>query len=249
MNENVNDRKLLTMRGDTLDIDRIAFFGRTYREYIDMFGLDEGALRKHRILDCPGGASSFATEARAKGINATAADILYSLGADTLLEKGRKDIGHVFEKFDEVAHLYVWNYYRNKDYVMGLRTKALELFASDFAVGKEEGRYVQAELPHLPFPDKAFDLVLSGNFLFLYGDRLDFDFHKASLLELLRVCSGEVRIFPLLGLDFKPYPYLEDMLAFLRNEKIIVETIGVPFEFQKGANRILRLRKNKIVYA
>ncbi|TAN44209.1 MAG: SAM-dependent methyltransferase [Nitrospirae bacterium] len=230
---------------DSLDIDRIAFFGRTYREYLDMFGLNEDVLRKGRILDCPAGASSFTVEARAKGINATATDILYGLDADTLLQKGRKDIGHVFEKFDEVAHLYVWNYYKSKDEVMAVRTKALELFTADFSAGKEEDRYVRAELPHLSFPDKAFDVVLSSNFLFLYGDRLDLDFHKASLMELLRVCSGEVRLFPLIGLDFKPYPYLDDVVEFLHNEGVMVETIGVPFEFQKGANRVLRLRNGQ----
>lgn len=44
---------------DFLDIDRIAFFGRTYAEYLSMFGLNEQLLRQGAILDCPAGASSF----------------------------------------------------------------------------------------------------------------------------------------------------------------------------------------------
>jgi hypothetical protein len=52
---------------DHLDIDRIAFFGRTYAEYMDMFGLDESLLRQCQILDCPADASSFAAEAHKKG--------------------------------------------------------------------------------------------------------------------------------------------------------------------------------------
>lgn len=224
-----------------LDIDRIAFFGRTYTEYVDMFGLDEKLLQQGRILDCPAGASSFAAEAYKLDFDVIACDILYNLPASKLLEKGKKDIQHVFEKFDEVNHLYVWKYYKDKNEVMTLRNKALEIFADDFSSGFKKGRYKHAELPHLPFPDKGFSLVLSGNFLFLYGDRLDLDFHVACIRELLRVCSGEVRIFPLVGLDAKQYPYLDKVLSFLESDSIKVEIIEVPFEFQKGANEMLKL--------
>lgn len=224
-----------------LDIDRIAFFGRTYAEYMDMFGLDEKLLQQGRILDCPAGASSFAAEAYKLGFDVTACDILYNLTADKLIEKGRNDLQHVFEKFDEVNHLYVWEYYKDKDEVMVLRSRALEIFADDFNSGFKKGRYKHGELPHLPFPDKTFSLVLSGNFLFLYGDRLDLDFHVACIRELLRVCSGEVRIFPLVGLDAKPYPYLDNILSSLDSDGIKVEIIEVPFEFQKGANEMLKL--------
>ncbi len=231
----------MNKKGDSLDIDRIAFFGRTYAEYLSMFGLNEQLLRQGAILDCPAGASSFTAEAHQLGLDATACDIMYNHNADELIEKCKMDIQHVFEKFDEVEHLYVWDYYKNKDEVITLRKKALKLFAEDFSAEFKEKRYVKAELPHLPFPDKSFSLVLSGNFLFLYGDRLDLDFHKACIKELIRVCSGEVRIFPLVGLDAKPYPYLDEILSFLDSNNIKVEIIKVPFEFQKGANKMLKI--------
>ncbi|MBI1810537.1 MAG: class I SAM-dependent methyltransferase [Nitrospirae bacterium] len=234
---------------DQLDIDRIAFFGRTYAEYMDMFGLDESLLRNGRILDCPAGASSFAAEAHKLGINVTACDILYDLTSGELMEKGKNDLQHVFEKFAEVSHLYTWKYYKNKDEVMALRSRALEIFANDFPVGSKEGQYVQAEMPHLLFSDKTFSLVLSSNFLFLYGDRLDFDFHIACLKELVRVASGEVRIFPLAGLDAKPYPYLNDVLGFLHSERIGFEIKKAPFEFQRGGNLMLKLYADKRCFA
>ncbi len=224
-----------------LDIDRIVFFGRTYAEYISMFSLGEAILKHGRILDSPAGASSFAAEAHQLGIDATACDIAYNRSADELIEKCENDIQHVFEKFDEAAHLYVWDYYKNKDEVIALRKKALKLFAEDFPAGFKEKRYVEAGLPHLPFADKSFSLVLSGNFLFLYGDRLDLDFHKAYIKELIRICSGEVRIFPLVGLDAKPYPYLDDTMLFIESSGIKAEVIKVPFEFQRGANMMLKL--------
>lgn len=229
------------MNANKLDIDRIAFFSRTYAEYMDMFDLDESLLRQGQILDCPAGASSFAAEAHQLGIDVIACDILYNLTADKLLEKGKKDIQHVFGKFDEVNHLYVWKYYKDKNEVTTLRNKALEIFAGNFTTGYKNGQYIHGKLPHLPFPDKSFSLVLSGNFLFLYGDRLDLDFHKACIKELIRICSGEVRIFPLIGLDFKPYSYLNEILSSLDSDGIKVEIVDVPFEFQKGANEMLKL--------
>ncbi len=226
-----------------LKIDRIAFLGRTYAEYISMFDLDGTLLKKGYVLDCPAGASSFAAEAHQLDFNVTACDILYNLTIDELIEKGKQDIHHVFDKFDEVSQLYTWKYYKNKAEVMALRRKALEIFASDFTNGFTEGRYLYAELPHLPFPDKSFSLVLSGNFLFLYGDRLDIKFHAACIKELLRICSGEVRIFPLVGLDAKPYQYLDEVLSFIGSEGIKAEIVKVPFEFQLGANQMIKLMR------
>ncbi len=227
-----------------MNIDRIAFLGRTYAEYLKIFGLDESTLRKGPVLDCPAGASSFAEEAHESGLDVTACDILYDLPGVELLKKGEADLRHVFDEFDKVSGLYTWKHYRDKDEVMGLRRRALERFAAGFAEGFDKGRYVRAALPRLPFSDGRFSLVLSGHFLFLYGDRLDMEFHMKSLLELLRV-GDEVRVFPLAGLDSRPYPGLDETLSFLAARGIEAELAEVGFEFQSGATRMLRLRKKR----
>src|SRR3990172_8128214 len=139
-----------------LHLDRIVFIGRTYFEYMRTFGLDESDLKKGPVLDCAAGPSSFTAEAHGMGIDVTACDALYEMPVEILAEKGRKDIEHTFQKVDGVPHLYVWKYYKNRDEIIALRHKALDLFAKDFTGGFAKGRYVQAELPHLPFPDKAF---------------------------------------------------------------------------------------------
>lgn len=36
-----------------LDLDTVIFIGRTYEEYLAMFGLREEELAGKRILDCP----------------------------------------------------------------------------------------------------------------------------------------------------------------------------------------------------
>ena len=45
------------------------------------------------------------------------------------------------------------------------------------------------------FNNEQFHLVLSAHFLFMYSDRLDYDFHVQTIRELPRVASEEVRIF------------------------------------------------------
>ena len=169
--------------------------------------------------------------------------MLYGNPAATLTDKGRQDIEHTFQKVDDVPHLYVWKHYKDREEIVGLRHKALGLFEQDYSGGFRQGRYILAELPRLPFPDMTFSLVLSSHFLFLYGDRLSVDFHVASLKEMLRVSSGEVRVYPLQGLDAKPYAHMEDALARLRSEGLQAEIVPTPFEFQRGANKILILKQ------
>jgi hypothetical protein len=60
-----------------------------------------------------------------------------------------------------------------------------------------------------------------------------------------RVCSGEIRIFPLTGLDARPYPHIKKMLSFLAGEGHEAEIRDVPFEFQRGANQMLTIRCGK----
>lgn len=225
---------------DKLDLDRIMFIGRTFSEYLRMFDLDEALLRRGRVLDCPAGASSFTAEARAAGFNAVAADALFDLQPETLMEKGRADLDHVLERVRFVPHLYVWDEFGGIEDLRQARIKALSAFANDFPAGRTGGHYRKVLLPELPFADGEFSLLLSGHFLFTYGDRLDFDFHVASLQEMLRV-SSEVRVFPLVGLDVRPYNRLGDVMSALEAARYRTEIRKVPYEFQRGSNHMLRL--------
>ncbi len=225
-----------------IDLDRIAFIGRTYREYRNIFGLDDGALRRGRILDCPAGASSFAGEGREKGHDVTACDLLYSLPPDELVRKARADTDYALRQAYKVREMYDWGFYGGVEGHRAEREKALLLFAGDFTAGLKEGRYVPARLPALPFKDGSFSLVLSGHFLFLYGDRLDFDFHLQSLIELARV-GGEVRVFPTVGLEGGPYPGLDRLIEYLKQAHVCAEVVKTPFEFMKGADRMLKLTR------
>jgi ubiquinone/menaquinone biosynthesis C-methylase UbiE len=118
--------------------------------------------------------------------------------------------------------------------------RAMETFLDDYELGKRNGRYIDAGLPALPFADNSFDLALCSHFLFLYSDQLSKQFHLQSIHEMCRI-AREVRIFPLLALDNRPSPHLPESLAQL-NPLFESSIEKVPYEFQRGGNRMLRIR-------
>ncbi len=221
-------------------LDRIAFIGRTFDEYVRLFGLDDEALSVGRILDCPAGASSFTAEGTKLGYDITACDILYAMEREPLEKKAREDTEAALSWAYKVKENYNWELYGGIEAHRAGRLKALEAFIRDFSLRDQRNRYVAAELPRLPFSVKSFSLVLSGHFLFMYGDRLSFDFHLKSVRELLRV-GREVRIYPLTGLDGKRWPHMDELVRTVTREGVAAVETAVPFEFLKGADTMLKL--------
>jgi ubiquinone/menaquinone biosynthesis C-methylase UbiE len=117
----------------------------------------------------------------------------------------------------------------------------MEKFLADFEPGKSQGRYIDAELPTLPYQDAAFDIALCSHFLFLYLEQLSEDFHLAALREMTRV-ANEVRIFPLLALGGTPSPHVEAVRQKLEHDGFAVTIEAVPYEFQRGGNQMMRVR-------
>jgi hypothetical protein len=119
-------------------------------------------------------------------------------------------------------------------------------FLADFDLGKQAGRYVTASLPELPFKDGQFSLALVSHFLFLYSNQFDCDFHVAAFEELLRV-AGEVRVFPLLGLDRQWSPHVGPVQEHLERVGFEVEIVAVEYEFQRAenhtGNRMMRVKR------
>ena len=115
-------------------------------------------------------------------------------------------------------------------------------FLADYGAGKAAGRYVEAELPALPFEDDTFDLAVCSHFLFLYSDLLSEDFHVESIRELCRV-SREVRLFPLLELGSVPSRHAQAVAARLQDEGYHVSIERVSYEFQRGGNQMMRIKR------
>ncbi|PSQ05960.1 hypothetical protein BRC95_06450, partial [Halobacteriales archaeon QS_5_68_33] len=132
--------------------------------------------------------------------------------------------------------LYVWEFYDDISELRAYRERAASLFLSDYTHNGD--RYVQTDLPATPFADRAFDLVLSAHFLFLYDDRLSYEFHLDTVLELLRI-SGQLRLFPLHGFDADQSDLVTKLVESLQSAGYTTDIRVVPFEFQRGANEML----------
>jgi hypothetical protein len=136
----------------------------------------------------------------------------------------------MIERLSQVPDLYNWSLYADIDDLRKSRASSLRKFISDYAKGIKEkryikARYIKAQLPNLPFDDKSFDLALSGNLLFYYHDRFDYSFHLDSILELLRVSSNEVRIFPVQLPDAEFPDYLNTLIETVKERMQVLSRI------------------------
>ncbi|MFE9574768.1 methyltransferase domain-containing protein [Nocardia sp. NPDC006044] len=213
---------------------------RSLAEYRAIFSLTDADLHG-RILDCPGGAASFTAEASALGAQVTATDPVYRRPPGDLRGLAIAETDRGSDWATAHSERYRWDWYGGPRQHREMRHAAARLFGDDVLVNP--GRYVAAELPSLPFPDDSFDLALSSHLLFTYADRLDADFHLAALVELARVCAGEVRAYPLVDHLGNAQ---HDLVAYLRKE---LEDKGIrtglreiDYEFHHGANTVLVLR-------
>ncbi len=253
----LNDKNFADERS-VLNLDRVVFIGRSFSEYTWMFNLDESNFRDLDILDCPSGASSFVAEASSKyGVKkVVGCDLMYEDSNLPFLEKrGKDDLEYMIDRLSQVPDFYDWNMYSNIEDLRKARASSLKKFISDYATkevvnnpSKKYKRYVKAILPNLPFSDKSFDLVLSSNFLFYYHNMFDYAFHHDSILEMLRVTSKEVRIFPIQKPDAKIPEYFDTLMESLNrhmNKKVSFRIEKVKYEFRNGVNKMLVINRDE----
>jgi len=214
-------------------------WGRTFAEYTAMFALSESDL-KGSIVGCGDGPASFNTEARERGHHVLSTDPIYKFSAREIQIRIDATAPVIAEQMRKNQGEFVWDHFRDVDALVEARMKAMGLFLADYPTGTQEGRYVEASLPALPFQGKQFDLALCSHFLFLYSQQNSLDFHIEAISELCRV-SKEVRIFPLMELGSVPSRHLDEVIDRLRRAGQAVERVTVAYEFQKGANEMLRI--------
>ncbi|MBH0123194.1 methyltransferase domain-containing protein [Rhodococcus sp. CX] len=222
-------------------IGEMLISSRSLDEYRAMFGLTADDLFR-RILDCPGGAAGFTGEVNDRGGDVTACDTAYfGNGAEELAAVAAAETDRGDRYVRAHADEYDWTFFADPDEHRRVRQHAVRKFAADMS--RHPQHYVAGRLPSLPFADDSFDLVLSSHLLFSYSDRLDHAFHVDAIVELVRVASGEVRIFPLVASGSSVlYPRLDELLAELRGRNIAGEVVEVDYRFQKGADRMLVCR-------
>lgn len=222
-------------------LDGVVPWGRTFNEYAGMFALTADDTTG-RILGGGDGPASFNAEAAARNIPVVSCDPIYLHPPEAIEARVQATYSVVMEQIYQNVHTFVWDDFQTPERLGSIRMNAMRRFLTDFERGKAEGRYIAALLPDLPFRDGAFRLAVCSHFLFLYSQQFSLEFHAAAIREMCRV-AGEARIFPLHNLANEPSPLVEPITSMLQAEGYEVEQVRVLYEFQKGANRMLRVAR------
>jgi hypothetical protein len=228
-----------------MKLDGVVPFGRSMDEYKKMFALSESDLNgRRRIVGVGDGPASFNAEMFASGKTVVSVDPLYAFTAKEIEKQFYSVVDNIILQVKATPSDWVWSYHTSPENLRENRVKALQAFVADYEKGRREGRYVMGELPSLGFKRNSFDLALCSHFLFLYSDQLSYKFHRASILEMLRIAS-EVRIFPLLTLMLKVSPHVQPLIEELRAQGFSASIERVSYELQRGGNEMLRIQKRQ----
>jgi hypothetical protein len=169
-------------------------------------------------------------------------DPIYQYDVEQIRSRIESTYSQILEQTRQNLDEFVWTSIRSVDDLGAARMAAMNDFLADYAAGKAQARYIDAELPHLPFRDLSFDLALCSHFLFLYTTQLGEAFHQSAIGEMCRVAS-EVRIFPLVALGSTSSPLVDPMVASCGRQGFRVSIETVPYEFKRGANEMMRIRR------
>ena len=216
-------------------------WGRSFDEYVKMFSLSPEDLDS-RLLDCGGGPAGFNAEMTQQGKSVVSVDPIYCLSAMEIRAKIDENHDEVIAQTKANIDQFVWRNIASLEELSRVRMMAMNRFLDDYEQGKQQGRYIAAVLPALPFEDNSFDIALSSHFLFLYSEHLSLDFHRKAADEMLRV-SGEVRIFPMHDLNTLRSQHIEPLSEELMARGFEVKIEKADYEFRKGGNQMMRISR------
>jgi hypothetical protein len=208
-----------------------------------MFSLSESDL-SGKILGCADGPAGFNARMAELGYCAISCDPLYQFSAAQIRKRIDETYNDIIAQTYGNIERFNWSTITSVDELGRVRRAAMDSFLADYDAGKRDGRYVSAELPVLPFRKGTFNLALCSHFLFLYSPILSLTLHEQAIDAMCTVAE-EVRIFPLLTYNSEPSPHVEPVIAALRNADRQVSIERVTYEFQKGANEMLRVRSRR----
>ena len=221
-------------RPPEVHVDSIFSWGSTFDEYAAFFALEDIAQYRS-ILDVGAGPASFTAETNAMGVTCTAVHPMYCVNyLVKITKKFKAKRNDVMASFHKSPERFLWSYYGSPARLEEIRRRALEIFLADYKVNRSAARYVATCLPNLTFPDGASDLALGSHMLFLYSHVIDFHFHLAALLEMLRIVR-KAGIYPLVAPGGGQSEYLEPAVKALRERGFELEFVRVEFEHLPGA--------------
>lgn len=220
-----------------MELSSVVPWGRSFDEYRAIFSLTDDDLGKC-ILGCSDGPASFNAELTRRGGNVVSVDPTYQFSAEQLKQRIAEVFDEIMSQTAQNRDLFVWDSFPSVAALGQTRMEAMNRFIADYETGKEDGRYLYAALPDLPFADKQFELALCAHYLFLYSEQVTMAEHIASINELARV-ADEVRIYPLVALNGELSPFVDQAASSLREVNLTATMVDVDYQFQKGATQML----------
>lgn len=221
-------------------LNNVVPWGRNMEEYKLMFQLNDSDMSK-KFAGFGDGPACFNYEMTKRNGNVVSFDLIYQFSKEDIQKRIEEVRITVMQQMKENMDNYVWKNIKSLNELEKTRMSAMEKFLSDYEKGKAEGRYIFHELPQkLPYEENYFDIGLSSHFLLMYTT-LGYDFHIASMTEMLRVCK-EIRIFPIVDLDACKTDLITAIINYFKND-YKVEIVKTEYEFQKGDNNLLIIRK------
>ncbi len=214
-----------------MQLEQSNSFGRSLDEYKHMFSLSPEDIDR-KILSVADGSASVNAEMFQLGKNYFSVDPLYRFSAEDIEQQFHQVATNVFRQVEQSPADWVWTYHRDLEALQQTRPRVMQTFVADLPLGIKTGRYRAGELPQLDFADRTFDLILCSHFLFLYSEHFSYEFHRDSVIEMLRV-ADEVRIFPLLTLNLEVSPYLAALQEEFRDFPWQIKVEKVPYEFKR----------------
>ena len=139
--------------------------------------------------------------------------------------------------------VYRWVFYKSPEVLRGFREESYRRFLADYDSGRGK-RYVFGRLPTLPFAEDRFQLALVSYLLFVYEDQLSYEFHKQSIREIMRVTSGEARIYPLVTFEAKRSQYLDPLRDDPDLRHLRFALVPTDFEFLANSNTYMSIRQS-----
>ena len=163
--------------------------GSAFEDYCRLFALDANDLKGRCVLEVAAGYSSFTAEACRRGVDAVAVDPSYHASALGLADTVRRDLERADADGGASTAGPVGAATRQE------KSSAAHRFLADFEAHARRGRYLRGSLPALPFLDGAFDFVVCTRLFQARTESPDLAPALDGCLELLRVSTGDVRIF------------------------------------------------------
>ncbi len=220
-----------------LRLDRVVLLGRTFEEYRRYFLLKPEELIARDVLDMAGGVSSFCAEANGQHTRdfvRSDLSVVSRRNRGALRARSRSGLPRHWERSHLSLELL-------QDSGTHARVSAVRLFRFCVRLQNPPERYVAGELPSLPFPDGSFDLTLVSYFLFAYQERLTCEFHRDSILELMRVTRSEACIYPTITFEAQPSQYIPLPRSDPALQHFQFTELKTDFEFLMNSNSFLRM--------